>query len=64
MSGRENGRLILNIARIANAVQCHNLLSGNKDCHEFRFSIVRNVINVSNVTCPRIVQKSENLPKI
>ena len=29
-----------NIARIANAVQCHNRLSGNKDCHEFRFSIV------------------------
>ena len=23
-----------NIARIANAVQCHNKLSGNKDCHE------------------------------
>ena len=39
-----------NIARIANAVQCHSLLSGNKDCHEFRFSIVRIVISVSNVT--------------
>ena len=25
-----------NIARIANAVQCHSWLSGNKDCHEFR----------------------------
>ena len=37
------------MARIANAVQCHNLLSGNKDCHEFRFSIVKTVINVSNV---------------
>ena len=41
---------IKNIARIANAVQCHNQLSGNKDCHEFRFSIVRIVISVSNVT--------------
>ena len=29
-----------NIARIANAVQCHSLLSGNKDCNNFRFSIV------------------------
>ena len=40
----------LNIARIANAVQCHSLLSGNKDCQEIKFSIVRNVISVSNVT--------------
>ena len=39
-----------NIARIANAVHCHNLLSDNNDCHEFRFSIVRIVISVSNVT--------------
>ena len=39
----------LNIARIANAVQCHSL-SGSKDCPEFRFSIVRIVISVSNVT--------------
>ena len=39
-----------NIARIANAVQCHNLLSDNKDGHGFRFSIVRIVISVSNVT--------------
>ena len=61
----------INIARIANAVQCHNKLSGNNDCHEFRFSIVRLVISVSNVTSPRIVfvavvvsQKSENLRKI
>ncbi len=36
-----------NIARIANAVQCHNWLSGNNDCHEFRFSIVRIVISVA-----------------
>ena len=41
-----------NIARIANAVQCHSWLSGNKYCHEFRFSIVRIVISVSNVTNP------------
>ena len=40
-----------NIARIANAVQCHNKLSGNKDCHEYSFSIVRIVIRVSSVTC-------------
>ena len=39
-----------NIARIANAVHCHSLLSGNKNCHEFRVSIVRIVISVSNVT--------------
>ena len=39
-----------NIARLANAVQCCNKLSDNKDCHEFRFSIVRIVISVSNVT--------------
>jgi len=31
-------------------VHCHSWLSGNKDCHEFRFSIVRIVINVSIVT--------------
>ena len=29
-------------------VQCHSKLSGNTDCHEFRFSIVRHVISVSN----------------
>ena len=40
----------INIARIANAVQCHNYLSNNKDCHKFRFSIVRIVVSVSNVT--------------
>ena len=40
------------IARIANAVQCHNLLSGNKDCHESRFSIVSFVISVSNIRSP------------
>ena len=56
------------MARIANAVHCHNLLSDYKDCHEFRFSIVRIVISVTN---PRIVfvavvvsQKSENLRKL
>ena len=36
--------VIRNIARIANAVQCHSWLSGNKGCHEFRFSIVRIVV--------------------
>ena len=39
-----------NIARIVNAVHCHSKLSGYRDCHEFRFSIVSIVINVSNVT--------------
>ena len=29
-----------NIAKISNAVQCHSWLSGNKDCNDFRFSIV------------------------
>merc|ERR1711989_268880 len=68
----------INIARIANAVQCHSLLSGSKDCHEFRFSIVRIVIIVSNVTslkdclchgiCPKEVPKklqksSKEVPK-
>ena len=38
------------IARIGNAVHCHSWLSGKKDCHEFRFSIVRIVISVSIVT--------------
>ena len=41
------------IARIANALQLHNCLSKNKDCHEFRFSIVRIAISVSNVTSLR-----------
>ena len=36
-----------------------------EDCHEFRFSIVRIVINVSRSICPRIVFVAvENLPKI
>ena len=39
---------ILNIARVANAVQCHSLLSGHCDCNVFRFSIVRNVKNITN----------------
>ena len=39
-----------NIARIANAVHCHSLLSGNKNCHEFKFSIVRIVMSISNAT--------------
>ena len=39
-------------------------MSENKEYHEFRFSIVRIVISVSNVTSPGIVQKPENLPKI
>ena len=30
-------------------------MSDNKDCHGFRFSIVRIVISVSNVTSLRIV---------
>merc|ERR1711989_71199 len=45
-----NKRAHQNIARIANAVQCHSKLSGNKDCHELRFSIVRIVISVTNAT--------------
>ena len=51
----QTAELKVNIARIANAVQCHNQLSDNKDCHDFRFSIVRIVISVSNVTSLRIV---------
>ena len=35
------GVVLPNIARIANAVHCHNKLSGNKGCCEFRFWIVR-----------------------
>ena len=34
-----------NIARIANAVQCHSLLSGPYDCSVLMFLIVRNVKN-------------------
>ena len=37
--------LLLNIARIANAVQCHSLLSGHYDCNVLMFAIVRNVYN-------------------
>ena len=33
-------KMTQNIAKISNAVQCHSLLSGNKDCKDFRFSIV------------------------
>ena len=47
--------MLLNIARIANAVQCHNKLSGQKDCHELRFSIVRIVISVSKATSPHSI---------
>ena len=60
-----------NMARVANAVQCHSYLSGNKECHEFRFSIVRIVISVSIVislqdcfkifsTIVKIVKKNQN----
>ena len=52
--------LNINIARIANAVQCDNLLSGNNYCHEFRFSNVRIVISVSNVTSLQDCQKFSN----
>ena len=38
-----------NVARIANAVHCHSKLSGNNDCHKFRFSTVIIVISFSNV---------------
>ena len=48
--GRQPSVASRNIARIANAVQCQSLLSGNKDCHEFRFSIVGILISGSNVT--------------
>ena len=50
-----------NIARIANAVHCHTWLSGNKDCHEFRFSIVRIVISVSIATSLQDCLVSQNL---
>ena len=59
-----------NISRSANAVQCHNWLSGTKDCHEFRFSIVRTVrtvitvITVSNVTNLKIVKIAKIVLKI
>ena len=35
---------------IVHVIKTSQELSGNKDCHEFRFSIVRNVTSVSNVT--------------
>ena len=50
----------INIAKIANAVQWHNYLSGNNYCHEFRFSNVRIVISVSNVTSLQDCQKFSN----
>ena len=49
---QKNGSQSQNLPRIANAVQCHNWLSGDKDCHESRFSIVSSVISVSDVTNP------------
>ena len=56
---------ISNIARIANAVQCHNWLSDNKDCHEFRFSIVSKIWFFSkNLKSRNCFQKSENVSKI
>ena len=36
--------------QMLSSVTTHNWLSGHKDCHEFRFSIVRIVVSVSNVT--------------
>ena len=41
--------ILINIARIANAVQCHSQLSGDKDCNAFSFSNVR-IVSVSNVS--------------
>jgi hypothetical protein len=37
-------------------------LSDNKDCHKFRFSIVRIVASVSIVTNPQDCQKGGNIP--
>ena len=49
-----------NITRIANTVQYHSQLSGHKDFHTFRFSIVRIVTSASNVAsllkCPQVVK--------
>ena len=48
-SGQYTPYLSPNIAKIANALHCHSLLPGNKDCREFEFSIVRIVKSVSNI---------------
>ena len=50
--GLPGSNFVKNIARIANDVQCHSKLFGDrdKDYNEFSFSIVRIVISVSNVS--------------
>ena len=59
--------ILINIARIANAVHCHSWLSRNKNCHEFKFSIVRIVISVLNVAslqdCLKSCQNFQNSTK-
>ena len=44
------GFILQKIARIANAVQCHALLSGHHDCIVLGISIERNINMFTNVT--------------
>ena len=37
----------VSFSRIANAFQCHSLLSGHYDCYVLMFSIVKNVKNIT-----------------
>ena len=58
--GNKTSALSLRISKMRNNMRkhhkncecchCHSWLSGNKDCHELRFSIVRIVISISIVT--------------
>ena len=58
------GTLEKNIARIANAVQCHSWLSRNKKCHEFTFSIVRIVISAETIKSQKSkVKSSKKVPR-
>ena len=71
LNSRQPRNLYQKIGSLNRVAKCHIFYTGNKDCHEFRFSIVRIVISVSNITSPRIVfvavvvsQKSEIFQKI
>ena len=50
LNSRQPRNLYQKIGSLNRVAKCHIFYTGNKDCHEFRFSIVRIVINVSNAT--------------
>ena len=46
--------VFVSILDFRNDIQCHPQLSGHNNCHHFRFSIVKTVINVSKVSSSTI----------